>query len=419
MKRFILILLAILVIFAAATTTPGLSQKPAETAAPDVSVPAASPDAAPASPAAAPASPEAVTEPQTEAAAPTGTRKLDYDALRALHGADETVMSLGSESVSWAEYCDWLSATGRQIEDYFQQMAAYYGVAADWEGSVGDDSGLNFAQYAVHETNENLSDILAYRNFAEEKQLSLSGEEQEQLTDEALAKSLLGEGATVEQLKSELEGEGFSIEAYRRIRETNMLLDKYYNENYGADGEKVPDEDALAYLEEEGFVSAAHILCTTIDPNTGEKLDEAVVAEKLLRAEELAKELRAVEDPDKREERFKKLKEEFCEDGGKVLYPDGYTYTPGTMVESFEEAAAALEPYEVSDPVESYYGYHVIMRLPLRPDSLLYSAQGTPVTARAEAAAVGMNEELELVIEATPVAYADGIEDLDLTQFIK
>ena len=401
MKRFILIVLAVLVIFGAVATYISLSQKPQETAAPD----------------ALSQTPGSGTEAPTETAAPVEIRKMDFDAIRALHGADETVMSLGDESVSWAEYCDWLGSTGRQIENYFQQMAAFYGVAADWEGSVGDDSGMNFAQYAVYETNENLSSILAYRNFVKEKQLSLSEQEQEQLTDEALAKSLLGESATVEQLKTELESEGFGVETYRRIRETNLLLDKYYDETYGLNGEKVSDEAAVAFQEEAGYVSAAHILLRTIDPNTGEKLDEAVVEEKLLKAEELARELRAIQDPAKREARFLELKDEFCEDGGKLSYPNGYTYTPGTMVASFEEAAKALEPFEVSDPVESYYGYHVIMRLPLRPDSLLYSAQGTPTTARQETAVAGMNGDRETFLSAPPVTSADSIEDLDLTKF--
>ena len=80
---------------------------------------------------------------------------------------------------------------------------------------------------------------------------------------------------------------------------------------------------------------------------------------------------------------------------------------------------ASLQPGEVSDPVESAYGYHVIMRLPLRPDSLLYSAQGMPVTGREEAATAGMNQKLSAFSEANPVTYAEGIEDLDLTKYLK
>ena len=156
-----------------------------------------------------------------------------------------------------------------------------------------------------------------------------------------------------------------------------------------------------------------------MDPNTGDKLDEAAVAEKQLKAQELTDELRAIEDPEKREERFLALMGELSEDGGRVAYPKGYTYQPGIMVQEFEAAVAALQPGEVSDPVESVYGYHVIMRLPLRPESLLYSAQGMPVTGREEAASAGMSEKLAAFVEANPVTYAEGIEDLDLTKYIK
>ena len=403
MKRFVVIVLAVLLIFGIVASIVSSTQKAqqAETPAPtDAAAPV--PDAAP----------ETTAEPVV-------IRSLNEDAIRALRAPDEVVLSLGDETVSWDEYCQWLFSTGRQIEDYFRQMASFYGLAADWEGSVGDGSGMTYAQYAVHETNENLSNILAYRRFAAQEQISLSEEQQEQLTDEALARALLGENATVEQLAAELEKEGFSFETFRRIRETNLQLDAYFDETYGPNGEKITEDEAVAYQEKQGYVSAGHILLMTIDPNTGDKLEEAAVAEKKLKAEGIAEELRAIADPEQREKRFLELKAELCEDGGKIAYPNGYTYTPGTMVKEFEAAVNALEPYEISDPVESAYGYHVIMRLPLRADSLLYSAQGTPVTARQETAVAGMNEKLTSFVEANPVTYADGVEDFDLVKYLK
>ena len=403
MKRFVVIALAVLLIFGIVASIVSSTQKAQLPEAP------APTDAAASAPAA---------QPETTAEAVV-IRSLDEDAIRALRAPDEVVLSLGGETASWDEYCQWLFSTGRQIEDYFRQMASFYGLAADWEGSFGDGSGMTYAQYAVHETNENLSNILAYRRFAAEEQITLNEEQQAQLTDEALAKALLGENATVEQLTAELEKEGFGIETFRRIRETNLQLDAFFDETYGENGGKVTDEEAVAYLEEKGYVSAGHILLMTIDPNTGDKLEEAAVAEKKLKAGEIADELRAIADPEQREQRFLELKAELCEDGGKIAYPNGYTYTSGTMVTEFESAVNALEPFEVSDPVESAYGYHVIMRLPLRADSLLYSAQGTPVTARQETAVAGMNDRLAAFIEANPVAFAEGIEDLDLVKYLK
>ena len=175
----------------------------------------------------------------------------------------------------------------------------------------------------------------------------------------------------------------------------------------------------MKYLEDEGYLSAGHILFMTIDPNTGDKLDAETVAAKKQQAEEIVAELRAIEDREELAKRFLELKEQYCEDGGKTAYPDGYTFTPGTMVAAFEEAVRSLEDYGVSDPVESTYGYHVILRLPLDADSLLFSAQGTPSTARSQMAQEDLSEKLDAFYTANPPAYAEGLEALDLTQYLR
>lgn len=350
---------------------------------------------------------------------PVAVRTVDYAAIRALRPADEVIASLGSESASWGAFCDVLQATGMQVQDYFTQMAAYFGMAADWEGSVGDGTNRTYAQYTVGEAAEEIGSILGYRAFAAEQGVVLSDEDQAQLTPEALAVGLLGDGATVEQMYATLEAEGMSVETYRWIRETSMLLNRSYTERYGENGSLVTEEEAAAWMTAQGYVSAGHILFMTIDPNTGDPLDAATVAAKLAQAEAIVAELRAIEDPAERMERFAALKEEFCEDGGKTAYPDGYTYTPGTMAPAFEDAVNALGEYEISDPVESSYGYHVIVRLPLKADALLYSAMGTPSPAREQVAVTGMNELLEAFLAANPAEFAEGIETFDLVEFLR
>ncbi len=363
--------------------------------------------------------PAAVSEAAAETPAPE-VHGLDYEAIRALYPEDYTAITLEDEKIDWGFYADFLRATGLQYEEYFAQMAAYYGVAAEWTGSIGDGSGMTYAEGMRQETNDTLASFMAIRAFAKEKNVELDEETLEKLTPEHMAADYCGEGATVEDLAAELEsGSHLTVDGLRYYSESVALYSALFQELYGAEGEKLTDEEVIAALEEEGYLSAGHILFMTIDPSTGKELEESVIAEKLKKAEAVVEELRAIKDPDEMLERFAALKEQYCEDTGKQTYPDGYTFTTGTMVKEFEETVKALGEYEISDPVKTSYGYHVIVRLPLRSDSTLMNGQSSPVTARQSVAQNGITKALDTWFEAHPATYAEGLEALDLTKFVK
>jgi hypothetical protein len=260
---------------------------------------------------------------------------------------------------------------------------------------------------------------MAIHAFAKEQGVSLDEEAQKALEPEQMAIDICGEGATLEQLADTLEeGSHMTIDGFRYYSESVGLYSALYEELYGKEGEKLSEEEIVKALEDEGYVSAHHILFMTIDPTTGKELEEKEIAEKLETANKLVAELRAIEDTEELVKRFKELKDQYCEDTGKTAYPDGYTFTPGTMVPVFEDTLKAQEPFEVSDPVQSDYGFHIIMRLPLSGDSLLFSPQGTPQTARVSVAQERITKDLDDYYTANPPVYAEGLEDLDLTQFI-
>ena len=373
-------------------------------------------------PAAVAASPEAAAVTPDATPAPTATpevHSLDYEAIRALYPADTAAITLEDEVMDWDLYADWLRTNGLQYEEYFRQMAAYYGVAADWTGSIGDGTGANYAKGLLNETNDTLSSFMAIKALAKEKGISLDEEALKSLEPEAMAHQILGENATVEQLAEELENTShLSVKAFQFYSEALDLYTLLAQELYGAQGEKLSEADIVKALEDQDYISAHHILFMTIDPMTGKNLEQDEVAAKLQQANDLVKELRAIEDHDELLKRFKELKEQYCEDTGKTAYPDGYTFTPGTMVPVFEETVKALKDYEVSDAVQSDYGFHIIMRLPLGGDSLLFSPQGTPQTARVTVAQEKITHDLDDYYAAHPPVYADGLEELDLTQYI-
>ena len=109
------------------------------------------------------------------------------------------------------------------------------------------------------------------------------------------------------------------------------------------------------------YMGAKHILISTVDTETQAPLDEATVAEKKKLAEDLLAQVKGGAD-------FDALMNQYTEDPGSASYPNGYVFTTGEMVPEFEEATKNLSVGQVSDLVETSYGYHIIKRVEISTD---------------------------------------------------
>ena len=361
--------------------------------------------------------PEAAAEPEeTDSAAGT----LDYDAIYALHDPDEVVMTAYGREITWGEYFYYLFRQAESVESYFNTMAMY-GLTYTWS-DVAEGEDMTYAELTVDSAENIARSLAATAGFAKENGAELTDEDRASIEEKVLSDitAVVGEGGTREELDAYLEQIHMPIALYDYMNEISALYQSGFVKLYGENGEKLSDEEAMAWLEANDYMSANHILLMTIDASTRESLDEAAKAEKLAKAQEIAAELQAIEDHEALLARFAELKTEYDEDTGKTAYPNGYVFQPGEMVTEFEETVKSQEAYQVSDPVESAYGYHVIMTLPLDPDEVLeYSSAGAAMTARSVAANEAYSEAADAYALTEQAVLAEGFEAPNLLDYLK
>ena len=343
----------------------------------------------------------------------------DLDAAYATHKPEEIVATIAGHDITWREYFYWLAYDADYIYYYLQTYYNYYGVNPDWTDAM-DDEGTTFAQYVVEGAEMCIAQQYILLDYAKEQGFTLSEEKLAEIDAEIEEYKLqnCGENATEEDFAAFLAEQYSTPELFRTIVTNDYVFKGLFDFLYGERGENVSDEDALAYLTDNGYeFHCNHILLLTMDMTTGEELDEETVAQKKAQADELYAELSAIEDAEERVERFKELKEEYCEDSGKTNFPDGYVFTAGMMVSVFEETTAELEDYQLSEPVQSEYGYHIILRLPADPDATVdYSDEGTALSARMLYADKTYGEYISTAIDEAVenVVYADNMKGFDL-----
>lgn len=344
-------------------------------------------------------------EPETPAqdAAPEKTGGVDYEAIYALHDPEEIVMTIDGQNVPWKDYFYAFYSQAHGMEQNFE-MYQYYGMAMGFD-SQADEEGHTFADLVDDSAEKTLRSLFAVERVAQEEQISLSEEAESALEAEHQDNISYfgGENGTEEDLTAYLESIYLPEDLYWRILRFSYQSEENENALFGAEGEKLSDGEVLAWMEENGILSANHILVATVDLDSNEPLPEEQQAEKTALARQIAEELQAIEDPAEREKRFLELKEQYCEDGG------DYVFGPGVMVQEFYDGTMALEEGQVSEPILSQFGYHIILRRPLHADDVIFSPSGGQ-SARAMLRDERFNARMQECMDAQTVEYAPGFE---------
>ena len=148
-----------------------------------------------------------------------------------------------------------------------------------------------------------------------------------------------------------LDDEAVNI-AYQKAYLRAKLCDKYEKDGKISTGA----EDIKKFYEEQ-YVTVKHILFITTDPSTQEQKRTEEDAKQV--ADETLAKIKEGAD-------FDALVNELSEDPGSKSSPNAYTFRQdGSMDKAFEDASFKLQVNEVSEPIKSSFGYHIIKRYPL------------------------------------------------------
>lgn len=281
-----------------------------------------------------------------------------YLAVSGLAG-DEVVARLGEADITAGHLLYWLSQT---ISSYLSQFGGQM-TALPWDTEITE--GVTFAQYMLDQALDAAVLHCSLREMAGQDGLTPDPSIASKLEAEYLDMVIQAEGDE-EKVTHMFWATMLTKELLTTLNENSDLYNQLREKRFGEDSGHYPtDAEVNAYLNDIGRYRAKHILLATIDLDTREPLDEATIAQKRATADDLLSQLRAAEDPIAL---FDDLMHRYSEDTGLEANPEGYTTQKGEMVAPFEEAALALENGEISGVVESDFGYHIILRLPMNPD---------------------------------------------------
>ncbi|MBD5148987.1 MAG: hypothetical protein HDT18_01100 [Oscillibacter sp.] len=317
----------------------------------------------------------------------------------------ETALEWDGRAIPAELYLYWLTSMCSELEYDLNMYSSYYGMfgellnedgTAKWDGEL---EGTPLEQIARQRAETSALSYLILESVAAAHDVALTGEDEAALeSDKAAYVERLG---GQEAFENNLWEMGISEESFDRVSAVSYLY------QHLADLAQDPDSDLYrAPANTDAYVD--HILLMTIDSASGEALSEEEIAAKREKAEELLSQLQAA-DPAELEELFTQLADENSEDTGRETYPDGYFFGPGEMVEAFEEAAFALQPGEISDIVESTYGYHIILRKELKEEHLTAIAE--------QSLSDYLDEQLINLMEQPEAALSEKLAAIDVGKF--
>ena len=268
-----------------------------------------------------------------------------------LNEGAETVLTVNGDAVTADEYSGYMLYNMQ----YYASMYAQMGLTDLWSNEdMAKSLGASMPEAAEQQA---IYARVVMQKF-NELGLKLSYNEQKEMA--SVRRNSIA-NTTKDAYLNQIAQFGFSDQTYQNfmyISQCYQALNDYY---FGENGVNTPSDEDIQKYYEDNYITAKHILITTVDPASGEtkRTDE-----------EAKKEAQSVVDRINAGEDFDTLMNQYSEDTGLSNNPNGYTFTEGQMVTEFYDGAKALAEDEVSELVKSNYGYHIIKRVKLDDSQL-------------------------------------------------
>ena len=263
-----------------------------------------------------------------------------------LNEGAETVLTVNGDAVAADEYSGYMLYNMQ----YYASMYAQMGLTDLWSNKdMAKSLGASMPEAAEQQA---IYARVVMQKF-NELGLKLSYNEQKEMA--SVRRNSIA-NTTKDAYLNQIAQFGFSDQTYQNfmyISQCYQALNDYY---FGENGVNTPSDEDIQKYYEDNYITAKHILITTVDPASGEtkRTDE-----------EAKKEAQSILDRINAGEDFDTLMNQYSEDTGLSNNPNGYTFTEGQMVTEFYDGAKALAEDEVSELVKSDYGYHIIKRVKL------------------------------------------------------
>ena len=187
---------------------------------------------------------------------------------------DAIVASLDGNGASADLITYWIGYNASYLNSYMQY---YGGGALDWDYVMSD--GTAMPDYIKQDVLATVKQELLIENLAKKYGVTLTDEQRAAIESEE--QSFIEQYGSEEAFEEELAKLGLRRETYERITSANYLYQNLYK-LYLTEGSALyaSNEDLAAYAAAQGYITADHILLTTVDTATGEALSDETVAEK-------------------------------------------------------------------------------------------------------------------------------------------